>query len=129
MGGILAAEGKEARAGTGFLVPGASQQQAGGQASVQLERDGESECQQGCNFATAKCVDGGTPVSHHFCSSPSELSCSLDRKSVLGCDVQNLDAVPLVYQYTPENGLGRSAPMDYCPHYTIRYSNRTLTTA
>lgn len=79
---------------------------------------------QGCNFATAKCVDGGTPVSPHFCSSSADVSCSLDRKSVLGCDIQLLDSVPPVYQYTPDNGLGRLAAADYCPHYAVRYVNR-----
>mmetsp|Transcript_6307 Transcript_6307/g.14373 ORF Transcript_6307/g.14373 Transcript_6307/m.14373 type:complete len:815 (+) Transcript_6307:34-2478(+) len=79
---------------------------------------------QGCNFAMAKCVDAGTPVSHLFCSSSADVSCSLDRRSVLGCGIQSASAVPPVYQYTPDNGLGFSASADYCPHYAIRYNNR-----
>ena len=68
----------------------------------------------------------GTKVSPQFCSSSADVSCSLDRRSVLGCDIQLLDSVPPVYQYTPDNGLGRLAAADYCPHYAVRYVNRDL---
>ena len=41
---------------------------------------------QGCNFATAKCVDNDVPVSKVFCSADNQVSCSLDRKAVVTCD-------------------------------------------
>eukprot|EP00435_Cladocopium_sp_Y103_P040872 s818_g11.t1 len=41
---------------------------------------------QGCNFATAKCVDNDVPISKVFCSAENQVSCSLDRKAVVTCD-------------------------------------------
>lgn len=45
--------------------------------------------QQGCSFATAKCVDNDVPVnSRLFCTDSTSITCSLDRKSVQNCETE-----------------------------------------
>ena len=43
--------------------------------------------QQGCSFASDKCVDNDVPVnSRFFCTDSTETACSLDRQSVVSCE-------------------------------------------
>lgn len=83
---------------------------------------------QGCNFATAKCVDNDVPVSKVFCSADNQVSCSLDRKAVVTCEIGSAyNSLPAVYSYTSSLRLGGSPEMDYCPHFAIGLSNRICT--
>lgn len=87
--------------------------------------------QQGCSFATAKCVDNDVPVnSRLFCTDSTSITCSLDRKSVQNCEISgSYTTLPSVLSYTTGNNLGLAPEMDYCPHFAVTLSNRVCTSS
>ncbi|CAJ1366710.1 unnamed protein product [Effrenium voratum] len=86
--------------------------------------------QQGCGFATSKCMDQNVPAAEVFCSDVNSRTCSLDREAVVGCEISTAySSVPPVYAYMDSKQLGVRPDMDYCPHYAVQIGGRVCTNA
>jgi len=85
--------------------------------------------QQGCSFATEKCISDGAPLwDRAYCTSAEETSCSLDRTRAMGCEMANFDREPpSVFNYLGRSEAGSLPEMDYCPTYRVRLTNRVCT--
>lgn len=82
--------------------------------------------QQGCDFATKKCIDNSVPSNRNFCTAQSGLDlygCSADRTGKFQCDLNGVTLpASLPQQLSYFNGstkLGQQVHHDYCPTYSL----------
>ena len=83
----------------------------------------------GCSFVTDKCLTPGAdpvvPFPDHFCKTPSQPACALERKFKAGCGMSTYSGdLPAPFQYFTSDATkgGGNKLADYCPFYG-GYSN------